>query len=70
MPSAHHNNSAATDPHVPGPGLPSPAPKKVPAIHAQRVFIPGIYSSSREFLSAEDGKSSSTSGSRMGEEIL
>src|SRR5579859_2187409 len=31
---------AAIEPHVPGPGLPSPAPKKVATVQAQKVFRP------------------------------
>src|ERR1035438_668859 len=41
---ARHANAAqrrtvATEPQVPGPGLPKPAPKKVAMVHAQRVFF-------------------------------
>jgi hypothetical protein len=36
---------AATDPHVPGPGFRSPAPKNVPAIQAHRVRAPSATSS-------------------------
>ncbi len=31
---------AATEPQVPGPGLPRPAPKKVAMVQAQKVFLP------------------------------
>ena len=31
---------AETEPQVPGPGLPRPAPKKVATVHAQKVFCP------------------------------
>ena len=36
---AAQRSSAATDPQVPGPGLPRPAPKKVATVQAQRVFF-------------------------------
>ena len=39
MDSAAQMRSAATEPQVPGPGLPRPAPKKVATVQAQRVLF-------------------------------
>jgi hypothetical protein len=36
--NAAQRRTAATEPQVPGPGLPKPAPKKVAMVQAQRVF--------------------------------
>src|SRR5260370_38871220 len=30
------------EPHVPGPGLPNPAPKKVATVQAQKVLLPAM----------------------------
>ncbi len=38
MASAAHSSSAATEPHVPGPGFNSPDPKNVAIVHAQGVL--------------------------------
>ena len=41
MPAAAQRSTAATEPQVPGPGLPSPAPKKVATVQAQIVRVLG-----------------------------
>jgi hypothetical protein len=40
---AYQRRTAATEPHVPGPGLPKPAPKKVATVQAQ-YFLPFLFS--------------------------
>src|ERR1700733_5194598 len=40
MAAASHSRAPAADPHVPGPGRSSPAPKKVPTAQAHTVFLP------------------------------
>jgi hypothetical protein len=51
--TAAHNRTAATDPQVPGPGLPNPAPKNVATAHAQRVFRGGAPEAGAELLALD-----------------
>ena len=76
---AAQRRTAATEPQVPGPGLPKPAPKKVATVHAHHFvafwFWTGLWEGSVFIgvlarLPPSSPRSSRTSGSRMGELIL
>ena len=43
MPARAQRSIAATEPYVPGPGLPRPAPKKVATVQAHSVRVVGWF---------------------------